>query len=183
MSSNNSKSHVFEREVELLNRSEDVVTKINTIDKKELESEYSKLTNSYAQLLEETRLITRVSDRLQNKINRANDKLSTQSEKISKINEELESNNDTLKRAIEQLVKAKISNRASTIVLIFALILFLLSEAVFEPFVEARVDSFWIGLLFKAMIFGLLKPIEMLVEKYLERKSSGKDKIAQDLLS
>ena len=178
-----STSHVFEREVELLNRSQELIIQIDNLNKNDFKGEYVQITNSYAQLLEETRLITRVSDRLQNKINRANDKLSTQSEEISDINTELEKKNVVLKTALEQLIKAKISNKAGTIVLIFALILFLLSEVILEPIVEARVDSVWMGILFKAMIFALLKPIEMIVEKYLERKSTGKDKIEEELLN
>lgn len=178
-----STSHVFEKEVELLNRSQELVSNIDSINRDKYKEEYIKITNSYAQLLEETRLITRVSDRLQNKINRANDKLSTQSEEISIINTQLENKNGVLKNAVEQLVKAKISNKASTIVLIFALILFLLSEVVLEPIVESKVDSVWMGIFFKAMIFALLKPIEMVVEKYLERKSTGKDKIEEELLN
>lgn len=181
MSDNQSKSHVFEKEVEILEKSQSIIEEES---KESINLDlYSELTNSYGQLLEETRLITRVSDRLQNKINRANDKLLDQSEKINIINGELQKNNDILKSALEQLTKAKISNRANTIVLIFALILFLLSEAVLEPIVESRVDNIWLGLLFKGLIFALLKPIEMVVEKYLERRSTGKDKIAEELLS
>ena len=181
MSEGENKSHVFEKEVEILEKSQTIINSSNK-EVYNLEEEYANLTNYYAQLLEETRLITRVSDRLQNKINRANDKLLDQSEKINTINGELQRNNDALKSALEQLTKAKISNRANTIVLIFALILFLFSEGILEPIVESRVDNIWLGLLFKGMIFALLKPIEMIVEKYLERKSTGRDRIAEELL-
>ena len=148
-----------------------------------LKQEYELLTSSYSQLLEETRLITRVSDRLQNKINSAHDKLSIQSEKINNINEELQKNNGALKNAIEQLTKAKVSNKTTTIVLTFAIFLFFISEGFVEPIIEKRVDSFWLGLLFKGSIVLLLKPIEMVVEKYLDKRASGQDKIVEDLLS
>lgn len=183
MSSKKSKSHVFEREVDLLNSSRKLISTIDKVNKEEFKEEYTKLTESYAQLLEETRLITRVSDRLQNKINRANDKLSTQAEEISIINTELGRNNKILKTAIDQLVKAENSNKANTIVLVFALVLFLFSEGILEPIVESRFDNIWMVLLLKLIIFALLKPFEILVEKYLDRKSSGKDKIVENLLS
>lgn len=182
MSSNESKSHVFEREVEILEKSESLLKSSNKSNE-ELTQEYSSLTGAYAQLLEETRLITRVSDRLQNKINRANDKLSDQAKKINYINNELQNNNNALKTALEQLTKAKVSNKTTTIVLTFAILLFFISEGFLEPIIERRVDSFWLGLLFKGSIVILLKPIEMVVEKYLDRKASGKDKIVEDLLS
>ena len=149
----------------------------------ELDKEYVELTDAYSQLLEETRLITRVSDRLQNKINRAHDTLSLQSEKINTINSELQNNNVALKSAIQQLTKAKVSNKTTTIVLTFAIFLFFISEGLVEPIIERRVESFWLGLLFKGSIVLLLKPIEMVVEKYFDKKSTGQDKIVEDLLS
>lgn len=181
MAGEESKSHVFEKEVTLLEKSQSIIDK-KKYSLEELEKEYVNLTNSYGQLLEETRLITRVSDRLQNKINRANDKLSTQSDEISVINNELQRNNNALKAALEQLVKVKVSNKTTTVVLTFAIVLFFVSEGFLEPIVEQRVDNRWLGLLFKGLIFLLLKPVEMLVEKYLERKSTGKDKIMEEFL-
>ena len=182
MSNHVEKSHVFEREVEILEKSQALLkSKIKSAD--QLTEEYANLTQAYGQLLEETRLITRVSDRLQNKINRANEKLSEQSEKINLINNELQTNNNALKSALDQLTKAKVSNKTTTIVLTFAIILFFISEGFIEPIVDRGVDSLWMGLLLKGLIFLLLKPIEMIVEKYLERKASGKDKIVEEFLS
>ena len=182
MPQNENKSHVFEKEVEILQKSQQI-SKDKSIEVDKLSKEYEGLTQAYEQLLEETRLITRVSDRLQNKINRANDKLSEQSEKINRINSELQENNGALKLALEQLTKAKVSNRTTTIVLTFAIFLFFISEGFVEPIIEKKVDSFWLGLLFKGLIVLLLKPIEMVVEKYLDRKTTGKDKIVEEFLS
>lgn len=72
---------------------------------------------------------------------------------------------------IDQLVKAKVGRKASSIVLLIAILLFVLSEGVLEPFVEERVGNEQIGFIFKLGIAVLLKPIDVLVERYMMRKA------------
>ncbi len=136
----------------------------------EWKSDYKELSDAYGTLLDEARIITSVSDRLQNKLNRTHDKLQDQAEQINKINTELAYNNDQLKNTIDELTKVKISRMAATIVIILAIVLFLISEGLIEPIIEEKTDSFLVGFVLKGLIALLIKPIEVVVEKFLTRR-------------
>jgi len=75
-------------------------------------TEYSGLVSGFEELLNQTKVITKIGDRLQKRLNEKN--------------EELQS-------TIEELVRVKISRRATTIVLLLQLRFFLLLKF-FEPF-------------------------------------------------
>ena len=53
----------------------------------------------------------------------------------------------------------------------FAILLFLVSEGWIEPFIEAKTDSKIVGFILKGVIALLIKPIEMVVEKFLLKKN------------
>ncbi|MDH5397375.1 MAG: PAS domain S-box protein [Cyclobacteriaceae bacterium] len=91
-------------------------------------------------------------------------------QKIREQNVLLEKQNKEIKNAIDNLLKARIGRKATTIVLGIAIILFLISEAIFEPIVEKSFDSAYVGLFFKGIIAIALKPIDIFVEKYLVNK-------------
>lgn len=158
------KHDVFENEEQTLKRAQ----KLNyaELDPDAAAQEFQKLLSDYAQLLGDARLVTSVSDRLQNKINRTNDKLNLANEKIT-------AQNDKLKQTILQLREAKVGRKATTIVLLLAVVLFLISEAFLEPQIEQIVDDWYIGLLLKGLIALFLKPIEIVVEKILFRKTKS----------
>ncbi len=124
---------------------------------------------SYDELLDQAKLITKVSDRLQNKINKAN--------------EELEFKNIALQESLDALTKAKLSKKAIRITLIVVFALFLITEA----FVEPRIDEFahnyfkngglgeiTLSLLAKTILFLSLRPIETVVEMHLIKKEQEK---------
>lgn len=159
------KHDVFENEEKILKRAQEINE--NESDPEKIVEEYHYLFEQYAQLLGDARLVTSVSDRLQNKINRTNDKLNEANEKITAQNEQL-------KRTIQQLKEAKVGRKATTIVLLLAVVLFLISEAFIEPQIELIVDDWYIGLVLKGVIALLLKPIENVVEKILIRKENEK---------
>ena len=54
------------------------------------------------------------------------------------------------------------------------IILFLVSEGLIEPIIESNTDSEYIGLLFKGLIALMLKPIDVLVEWLLMRRTLRK---------
>jgi hypothetical protein len=151
------KRHVFEKETAILEHIQEFLTKEN-VSKEEYKEELIEVKNYYEDLLDQGMLITKVSDRLQNKLNNLNSKL--------------QDNNIQLQNTINELTKARVGRKATTIVLLVAVALFLLSEGLLEPQIEARLgDNIWLGLFFKGLIALLLKPIETLTEKYLMNRA------------
>lgn len=78
-----------------------------------------------------------------------------------------------LKQALTETKKAKISRKATTIVLTVAICIFLVSEAVIDPFVDALQIGFLIAISFKGIVAFLLKPLETMLEKFMLRKVSA----------
>mgnify|MGYP003682582485 FL=1 len=116
----------------------------------------------YEDLLDQSKLITKVSDRLQ--------------KKIIKATTTVEEKNAELQNTIDALTKAKVGRKAATMTLGIAIFLFLLGEGLLEPQIdkwiansslaEYRFDNVnFIGLALKAVIAILIRPIEKLVEK------------------
>ena len=147
------KRHVFEKETAILEHIQEFL-KDEDVSKDQYREELQQIVSYYEDLLDQGMLITKVSDRLQNKLNN--------------LNAKLQDKNIELQNTIDELTKARVGRKATTIVLLVAVALFLLSEGLLEPQIEAQIgDNLWLGLLFKGMIALLLKPIETLTEKYL----------------
>ncbi len=170
MSKNFTQSDVFQAEIDFLNEVRALAEDEN-IPAEKVKENYKLLCDKYDRLIGEAKLLTSVSDRLHSKLNEANEKLKKQSDEINKINDDLKVNNQLLQDTIDQLVKAKVGRKASSIVLLIAIILFIISEGVLEPFVEERVGNASIGFIFKLGIAVLLKPIDVLVERYMMRRA------------
>jgi hypothetical protein len=156
------KNHVYEREQAQYKEAKRFLKRMEEeegLNTEEYKVEYEKLLDHYGLLLQDSRLITSVSDRLQNKLNRANDKITEQ--------------NEQLQETINMLLKARVGRKATTIVLAFAVVLFLLSEGVIEPQIEKMVgrEDFIVGLMLKGAIALILKPAEIILEKNMTRKA------------
>lgn len=175
MNKNLTKSDVFQAELDFLNEVR-VLAEDDNIPAEKVKENYKLLCSKYDRLIGEAKLLTSVSDRLHSKLNEANEKLKKQSDEINKINDDLKVNNQLLQDTIDQLVKAKVGRKASSIVLLIAIILFIISEGVLEPLVEERVGNTQIGFLFKLGIAVLLKPIDVIVERYMMRRALNKRK-------
>ena len=80
-------------------------------------------------------------------------------------------NNQVLQDTVDMLVEAKVSQKASSIVLLIAILLFIVSEMFLEPIIEQNIDGEYVGLLLKGMIALLLKPIDILVERLLMKRA------------
>ena len=80
-------------------------------------------------------------------------------------------NNQMLHDTVDMLVEAKVSQKASSIVLLIAILLFIVSEMFLEPIIEQNIDGEYVGLLLKGMIALLLKPIDILVERLLMKRA------------
>jgi DNA-binding response OmpR family regulator len=72
-----------------------------------------------------------------------------------------------LKNALNDSIKAKIGRRATSIVFGIAIALFILSEALFDPFIDALQTSLLIGLSFKGGLALFFKPVESFLEKFM----------------
>lgn len=176
---------VFEKEVQSLKHAKNVL-KQNDLSNETLWQEYERLFADYEKLLNDAKVITNISDRLQNRLNFTNDKLNEINEELNAANENLKASSDEIQRkndllqktndllqdTIHKLIRAKIGRRAATIVLIVAVLLFLFEEAVLEPVIDQYVkDNMWISLAVKGCLALLLKPIDILVEWLLMRRT------------
>lgn len=164
---NDSKGQVFEKEHKILAASKSFLTKnIEETPAQEFKQEYEVLSQSYEQLLGEVKLLTSVSDRLQNKLNRSN-------ETIIKKNDELKETNDLLD-------KVKVGKKATTIILFASAIFFLVSEWLIDPLLD-ETGSVWgysASFILKFAIVFSLKPAEKILEKFLLQTAN---KTVQDI--
>ena len=158
--------NVFTQELSTLKESRAFLER-EDINLDECKDQLKFLQESYDELLDQSKLITKVSDRLQKKINRAN--------------EELGDKNIQLQESLDALTKARVGRRATTITLIVVIVLFLFTEAVVEPPIEGwakeNIDYFpyadtLLALLAKAAIALSLRPIEKIVEKRLMKREA-----------
>lgn len=133
----------------------------------ETKTELKTLITNYAELLDQVKLITRISDRLQRKLDQTNDELNN-------MNQQIQEKNIQLEKTINDLTKAKIGRRATTFVFVFALALFLISEALIEPWIERFYNNFLISLSIKGLIALSIKPVESLVERSLLKKERAR---------
>jgi hypothetical protein len=109
------KSQVFEKENQILSYSKSVLKKpVEELSVSALREEYEQLSQSYAQLLGEVKLLTSVSDRLQNKLDKANDNVK---------NKETE-----LDKTVEVMHKYRTTNTVTNIVFILFVALFFIVD-------------------------------------------------------
>lgn len=160
------KEDIFVDEASHLSRVQDFLKEENKTPSETAE-ELSSLAGNYSELLDQIKLMTRISDRLQRKLDQTNDKLND-------VNQEIQEKNIQLEQTINDLAEAKIGRRATTFVFIFALSLFLVSEAFIEPWIETYYDNFFISLGIKGLIALSIKPIESLVERTLLKKERAR---------
>jgi len=152
------KENIYHKEKDYLQRTQDFIASEAYQDTDATKTELTSIVENYEELLDQTVLITRISDRLQKKLDKTNDKLVS-------LNDQLNDKNDELQETIDNLLKAKVGRKATTYVFIFALVLFVFSEALIEPYIEAYyANNIYLSLGVKAVIAMSIKPLEMLVE-------------------
>lgn len=124
-------------------------------------------SDNYEELIAQAKVITRVSDRLQKKLDNANIKIQDQNDQIKDKNVELAA-------TIDQLAEAKVGRRASTIMLTTALILFILEQLFLEPIIERNISIPYVGLGILGVLFFLVKFFESKLEDYFMKKEKEK---------
>ena len=161
------KQSIYHREVEFLEKSKSFLKK-SGYSREELQLEYKHLLENYEELVDQVKIITKISDRLQKKLNKTNDKL-------EKTNDQLNDTNIKLNETIDALTEAKIGRRAGTIVMIVAVALFIVSEVIIEPRIDQMFpDNTLVGLGLKLVVAILIKPGEDLTNKYMLKKARKK---------
>jgi len=168
------KENIYHKEKAHLEHTQEFLSSAQEASPKDIIDEFQTTCDNYEELLDQTVLITRISDRLQRKLDKTNDKLQL-------LNDQLNDKNIELQNTIDDLVKAKAGRKATTIVFIFALILFVFSEALIDPYIDSNTKNIYLSLSIKALIAMLIKPFEMLVEEALlksARKKTMEEKTA-----
>lgn len=116
-------------------------------------------SDEYEELITQAKVITRVSDRLQKKLDTANIKIKSQNDEISDKNFELG-------KTVDQLLKAQVGKRASAVMLIVALVIFVLEQAFIDPMIQDAIQIPYLNYLALLPIFFLIKFFESRLEKY-----------------
>lgn len=163
----NKKVNVYAKEGTILENSE-ALAKDQAVSDHDKARNLEELCRHYEELLDQCKLITNVSDRLQKKINKAN--------------QQLEDKNLELQKTVSALTKARVGRKATTIVLFIAVILFVLEEWKVEPWLEEVTannlsdgnTANYVSLGLKGLVALMLKPIEMLVERYMMKRARNK---------
>ncbi|WP_421878134.1 hypothetical protein [Marinoscillum sp.] len=121
---------------EEIKRLKDFRSKLDThaIYKQDLES----FSDEYEELVAQAKVITRVSDRLQKKLDNANIQIREQNKEIGNKNVQLE-------QTISELAEAKVGRRATTALFFLAIILFLAEEIFVEDAIQSYVASLDMG--------------------------------------
>ncbi|MEQ8413327.1 MAG: hypothetical protein RIB71_02640 [Imperialibacter sp.] len=135
----------------------------NNISRKDL----AQFIDSYQDLLIQSKVITKVSDKLQSKLNKAN-------ERIVEQNEEIVEKNSLLESTIGQLVKAQVGKKASTIIFTAAVIMFLSEEVFLGEAIAVIVHIQYLDLVVKGCIAFGLKFLEGGLETFFMKKEQIK---------
>ncbi|MEO9477756.1 MAG: hypothetical protein ABJG41_19580 [Cyclobacteriaceae bacterium] len=129
-------------------------------------------SDDYEELVAQAKVITRVSDRLQKKLDSANLQIRSQ-------NEEIKDKNVKLTETIDELAKAKVGRKAATIMLVVALVLFVLEQIIVQPYIEENFAGlFYLDYILLGGIFFLVKFFESRLEGYFV--DSQKRKIIEE---
>ena len=124
---------------------------------------------NYKDLLDQSKVITKISDRLQKKLDHANQKIKNQ-------NIEIQNKNQKLEDTVENLAKVTVGKKASRLMFVLAVGLFFVEEYFLAPIIEELVNGIMLfGLLIKGLVaVVVLKFMESALEKYFMNKEKQK---------
>ena len=122
----------------------------------------------YKDLLDQSKVITRISDRLQKKLDHAN-------QKIKKQNSEIQVKNTQLETTIDQLDKMTMGKKATRILFVFFIVIFISEQLFLEPVIENWINSpdygQFLGIGIMLLVAILLKFFEGKLEGYFLAQS------------
>jgi hypothetical protein len=186
MAEANSSDIAYSRESEIIGRYRTLAHK-ESITPVEAGQALQEMCTNYERLLDDSKLLTSIGDRLQRKLKSANLMMREQAEEIKRVNANVQEKNIELQLTVDELTRVKASRRARTFVLGLALVLFVLSELI-EQFLDDFLSSttvnrnlaFYISLFLKAGLVLLFKPAETFMENRIMQRSA-KEKAADKL--
>lgn len=174
------KDMAYAREGEFITRYQELRSK-DEVSGEQYKVFLDELFISYQRLLDDTKLLTSLGDRLQRKLRSTNMLLKTQAEEIRQMNDDLQKKNIELKLTIDELTRARSSRKAQTYILILTFILFVGSEYLEDLFDSFFPDDIIYSFVFKTALLFSLRPLEGYLEKVFIRQAMQKEK--RDLLS
>lgn len=153
---------LYHEEVDNLNKFREKLS-THAIYREDLEH----FSDQYEELVAQAKVITRVSDRLQKKLDNANIQIREQ-------NDEITEKNTQLGQTIAELAQARVGRRASTIMLTVALLLFILEQYFIQPKIEELVTIPYLDLGILGALFFLVKFTESALEGYFMNREKKK---------
>lgn len=155
-------------------------TSVNeSLSREEYQEALKDITIHFDRLLKDAKLLTSVGDRLQRKLKSTNALLKEQAEEIKRFNEELKTKNIELQLTIDELTRSRAGRKATTIIMLLAIGLFMLTEfmeTTFEDWVAQFGDIKVWSIVFKVSLVVLLKPVESYLEHFLLKRAQKKEK-------
>ncbi len=120
----------------------------------------------------ESQVMLKISDRLQKRLDTANTK-------IKEKNDEIVSKNEKLNEALDNLMKARVGKKASTIMFTATILLFVSEELYVGPLLEYFVGYAYLILILKGLVAIGLKSFESVLENIFV--NGAKRKIVKDV--
>ncbi len=166
--SQNTTDVAYNRESEIVSRYR-ILVQQEDLSAVQVKDALNDICTQYERLVDDSKLLTSVGDRLQRKLKSANLMLREQSEEIKRINNTLQDKNTELQVTIDELTRAKASRRATTLLFTATIFLFIISELI-EQYIETSTKQLEYQLMYtwglKLTLVISLKPIEVALEKY-----------------
>ena len=114
-------------------------------------------------------------------IEKSSRRLYLANQEAAALNKELESTLRELNETLGALTSAKAQRIATMVTLFTATILFFISEFLFEPVLEAKIENGFFLVIAKGLIFAILIPVEIIGSRLAERNLTESGKINQSL--
>lgn len=137
---------------------------------KELRENYHKLEQKNEQLKSQSIELKELNEGLEIKVNQRTEELRNSLMELERAQISLEKTNYELRDTIDQLTRTKASRKATTIILVITLLLFLVSETL-ENLFSFFQNNFFFLFGFKVLLVVAMKPVEMLLENYFVKNA------------
>lgn len=174
----------YSRESEIINHFRTIASKQNR-SVEETSEALNDLTQHYERLLDDSKLLTSVGDRLQKKLKSANLMLREQADEIKRANLAIQEKNVALQESLDALTRAKASRRATALLVIVALVLFLAAEIPESSIEQALSQYGFLGAVavwsLKVVITLTLLPVQTGLERFIlnqETRRAERDRAA-----
>jgi hypothetical protein len=183
MAEANSSDIAYSRESEIIGRYRTLAHK-ESITPVEAGQALQEMCTNYERLLDDSKLLTSIGDRLQRKLKSANLMMREQAEEIKRVNANVQEKNIELQLTVDELTKTKASRRATALVFTFIVALFIITELI-EQLLDNILSStvansnvvIAISWTLKTILVVAFKPAEAFIEKRILKRSE-KDKLA-----